>query len=398
MSKIQSISFIKDGQEIKRLLLRHRGEIVSDRYIQKLLEMYYEKAEVVCMCRKDIDVRMHIKNFKGTFNIASNPNNAEKHFDSCMFKHDGAFEIEKNEIIAEPYLFREVHSRREGKSSGGNIEGHARTSFNSLIEFVMDKAYSHAFNIVNAKKDRLSGELSNIPIIKFYVCFNNHLSDIKVGSGRADFKKYAKKHKLKYFYGIVTGYKEEGDNVIIKSLDSMYNSEKEFTEKSFSVTADVFNSALLNVKIYKNYIEPPYFYFSIYDTEAKKTVRLFFYAIDVLWKDNKAGSVIIPVESGLEREKLRPYAEKYALYKPIATRGLRNSLGESLVGEVEKVLEIRSVVDFRPDAIVFKDGKAVFVEVAGYIEDEKYKRSLKYKEDRIYGPLSQMPCFGYKII
>ena len=342
----------------KNYIFKAKEEIQNQKFQEVLKKAKENNLQIFCQCN---NVRMQVKKINDKFYLSSYPNRKKQHSIFCDFSgsiYDFYKKEEDKIVLSNLNLFLETSnsSSKEGTSSK---EIQKTVKFYSLILNLLDSSYAQSFNFKNKGKDRISGDLENPELELVFKNFIKNFINLKLKNGY-DFYETFKEKGLSFKLGKVY---QIGENFIKTKTYFKGNFQTEVVK----IKENILENALKNVQIFENKINPPYFFFLI---KKKRTVqRLFLYPI-------VDSEYFLPVESELEREKVKKFAEKYPVYKSILT----NSINSVLTKKYSSIYNRDNDIIPRPDLFVFTENEIVIVEIVGMKNDKKYLQRVKEKE------------------
>ncbi len=355
----------------KSYTFKVKEEIQNSNFQQILKEAKENNYEIFCQCN---NVKMQIKNINNKLFLSSYPNRKRQHSIFCEYSGNvyDFYKKEENEIVLSNLnLFLKVESKLSEKSHSKK-EIKKSIKFSSLVLNLLDNSYAQGFNYKNKGIDRTSENLKNPELELVFKIFVRNFINLKLKSGYNFYKNFKEKG-LSFKIGKIYEIGED----FIKTKTYFKNS---FQTETIKVKRDILENALKNVQIYKNKINPPYFFFLI---KKKRTVqRLFLYPV-------VDSEYFLPVESEFEREKVKKFAQKYPVYKPI----LINSLNSILTKKYSQIYNKSNNVVPRPDLLVFAKGEIIIVEMLGIENDNKYSERIEEKE-KFYSSLKKPFKYG----
>jgi len=394
---------LKDNNEFMKFLRnRHVSKKESYRqYVKNNPEKcqdYWGKDNVKCSCKKhnvNFDIRQHKEKY-----LLARAKNTEHSIDCPFYKErDDYIKIVDGEEKYTTKIFEEpktTKSTRRPRASESDIE---RNTYYNYCQNMISSANSFAFNALNkpfSKEDFIPVRLSS-----FCKYFKTTVLNTKISSF-SNIKNYCDSAKgVNYTYGFIeeslhdiyndNNNLSDDDLITINYLKSEEKDNQHiFDSKDFEVSKKRLEISLRRIKIYDNYIRPPYAFFAV--KEWKRAIRLYLYPVHLDIEKNE----LCFVESDYERKYAKKlFLNNTAFLKPISNTEFARIKKEKIVDDVDK--DKKPFLRYRADFIEFNNNKICLTEVSGF--DNKDYISLLTEKEKEYQRLNdKFDYIEYKVI
>lgn len=352
------------GDFFRTYYVKTTSEFANENWQKELELRHKQQRNIKCGC--DIWLSVVLKDDR--YFLRTYPNQPLTHKDECLFQNntdensDGTFSMG---------IFSERKFNDEEKTNQDYIKNEEHKTHNTFYDFcinLLKNAQAFAFNSANKDLDNFQHNLT----------LDNFLSKI-----------YASKIQTKTAPSVSILMSQLKDKNIYFSYGINYQTVNDFFDtnkfkldikgKEIEVVFEnnKIEYAIKRLKIFDNYIKPPYFYFAT--TSYGKIIRLFLYPVDL------TNNIITFIESEKERTIISDFVNKNRVFiKPISDEF--NQLGK-------KNNRPFFPLSYRPDLFLFGNNSCMIIEISGKMgkaydelleEKEKYYKQLKhFKYQRI---------------
>lgn len=340
--------------------LSSRTELSNEEFQSLLAKFHKADRTIKCGCYPQKDIWLSVCKFNGKeqYYLRSYPK-VPNHADDCIFNNNANELFDDENMAYSIKIFKEPKRTNEKTTESLEkflVQNNYRTyTYNAFCNDIISRANAMAMNIANKKNDRFS---ENFNYRNFAYAVRE--SDIKIKNVGV-FKDLANHSDIYPFCGIT--YDDlpnliSGDDKLINI--NVFNSKFELktTRKRLSI-------AVKSLKIFRNYIKPPYFIIAM--IENRVAIRLFVAPIYFNMRN------IVFIESEFEMDFAKELLDNgKVFFKPFSNEVL--NLNRSKFPKFW--------VEYRPDFFVFNENNIEIIELCGFKNDEYYMRELRDKENR----------------
>lgn len=348
-----------------------KAELQNDFWQEILKKNYKEQRQIKCGCKADKDLWLAVSFLKKTksYYLSTYPKLPHTHKTDCIFSNNKKelYDPEAGfnfKIFKDPEKLNyqdDIADEEDEQKTDDFVDFYNRqkTYYDFCNEWIK-QANAFAFNSVNKDFDRFKKNYTYEEFMKRFIA-----TKIKINGLENGWFDIGKNDGYYVKFGVITcDLIEEADKNFFYKEGVKFNTITPFEQKDFKVPNKRLNIALKKVKIFNNYIKPPYFFISILFYGV--AIRLFLYPI-LFDKKN-----IVFVESNKEREYAQKLLDNNNVFiKPIGSEFLTLS---------RKKMPFLNT-PYRPDFIVFgqNSDNIYIIEVSGDM-GEDYEKLLTDKE------------------
>lgn len=350
--------FVKntDNDNFKTYSIKSTSELSNEWWQHELKKRHKQQRSIKCQC----DVWLSIVNQNNKYFLRSYPKSPKTHRDECLFQNNGDYEADGSfnmRIFAERKFDENTNNEQEFNKS----DCKTHNTFYDFCVGVLKNAQAFAFNSQNKGLEVFSNNLTPSKMLSIINITQTNVTQ----APSVDILISKLKDKQIYFsYGITE-----------QTIDDFYNSNTFEINIKGKIIKLIFENKKIEyvtkrLKIFDNFIKPPYFYFLT--SSYGKVVRLFLYPVSIY------NNVITFVESEKERIVAKKFIDNnYVFFKPIS---------DEFVQLASKPNRPYLKPLYRPDFFVYNKNSCTIVEVSGkmgedyeklLLEKEKYYKSFK---------------------
>jgi len=386
MNNLTILEFSKSGSK-HDYSIKTKNNLQSDS-MQRILDKHHKVHHSIrCKCDMTKELYLSVKQFGKKFALARYPK-SEPHQSYCLYfsEKDKYVDVDEKGTTYKSKIFDEPEDGTSSKSTAkrDTDEEARRYTFYNFCDDLIADACTYAFN----KKNANSSELRNFNFNDFCWTYSKIMKQANVARYGNVIEFCKKNNDFNFEYGVIT-------NDFISSLDPSTQKDKDIVNvklnpiryentngtqwktdltKSANIGFKRLRIASKLVKIFDNYINPPYFYTAIY----KKGIIVRFHIVPIHFDMTN----ITFVESNYERNYAKSlYEDGIVFIKPLSNNELYSIKASNISSECVKPPHII----YHPDFLELVDNKLLITEVSGF-KNKAYVDLLE-KKMRYYDKL-----------
>ena len=351
-----------NDQTFKLYSLKGKSTLKNDFFQNKLRWLHKQERSIKCGCKPENDLWLAVVKNNDTYYLRTYPKITEEHNEECIFHNIANKFYDDDKEMYSLSIFQEVELSDKQKNSVSDhdiaIENSKNYTFNSFCQEWLSKANSYALNSANIQNEFFTENFTYEDFIHKFWKIDLNVS--KIGNIRR-----ISEVKGSYIKAGIT-YTDIPNLISGEDLDKVLSFDNFGKDKPIQVRQRRLNIASKKLKIFSNYIKPPYFFIAVLHYGI--AVRLFLYP--VYFDEEK----ICFVESEFERQYAKQlFDQKIAFLKPISDE--YHQLNKAKAPYFDSA--------YRPDFFEFVKDQINIVELSGFGSKEYLNRLSDKKNDYI---------------